>query len=73
MRKKTLAVFFRVQAKDFLKVQHPVKSLAEFAPAGDEKIQIIFHRDMCVAENTTQAASVRVVRRRRTAGAWSRL
>ena len=34
------------------------KSLAEFAARRRQKIQIIFSRDMCVRENTAQAASV---------------
>ena len=38
------------------------KSLAEFAARRRQKIQIIFSRDMCVRENTAQAASVEFVR-----------
>ena len=38
-----------------------------------QKIQIIFHRDMCVGKNTSQAASVEFVRLRRTNYARSRL
>ena len=34
------------------------KSLAEFAARRRKKIQIIFSRDMCVRENTAQAAGV---------------
>ena len=34
------------------------KSLAEFAARRRQKIKIIFHRDMCVGKNTSQAASV---------------
>ena len=34
------------------------ESLAEFAPVGAKRIQVVFSRDMCVAENTSQAASV---------------
>ena len=49
------------------------KSLAEFAACRRQKIQIIFSCDMCVRENTSQAASVKFVRRRRTNYARSRL
>ena len=42
------------------------KSLAEFAARRRQSIEIIFSRDMCVGENTAQAASVEFVRRRRT-------
>ena len=42
-------------------------------PAGGEKIQIIFCRGVYLAENTSQAASVRVVHRRCTRSARSRL
>ena len=38
-----------------------------------QKIEIIFHRDMCVGKNTSQAASVEFVRHRRTNYARSRL
>ena len=34
------------------------ESLAEFAARRRQKIKIIFHRDMCVGKNTSQAASV---------------
>ncbi len=39
------------------------KSLAEFAARRRQKIQIIFSRDMCVRENTAQAASVEFCRK----------
>ena len=48
------------------------KSLAEFAPAGANKVLIIFSGDMCVGENTFRLANVRVVRQRRTASALRR-
>ena len=35
------------------------KSLAEFAPAGANKVLIIFSGDMCVGENTFRLANVR--------------
>ena len=38
------------------------KSLAEFAACRRQKIGIIFHRDMCVGENTPQTASVEFLR-----------
>ena len=38
------------------------KSLAEFVARRRQKIQIIFSRDMCVRENTAQAASVEFLR-----------
>ena len=34
------------------------KSLAEFAARRRQRNKIIFSRDMCVGENTSQAASV---------------
>ena len=49
------------------------KSLAEFAAPRRKKIKIIFSRDMCVRENTSQAASVEFVRHGRTNYARSRL
>ena len=49
------------------------KSLAEFAARRRQKIQIIFSRDMCVRENTAQAASVEFVRQRHTNYARSSL
>ena len=38
------------------------KSLAEFAARRRQKIEIIFSLDMCVRENTSQAASVEFLR-----------
>jgi len=38
------------------------KSLAEFAARRRQRNKIIFSRDMCVRENTTQAASVEFLR-----------
>ena len=49
------------------------KSLAEFAARRRQRSSIIFSRDMCVRENTAQAASVEFVRLRRTNYARSRL
>ena len=49
------------------------KNLVAFAPAGGKKSEIIFSRDMCVRENTAQAASVEFVRHRHTNSARSRL
>ncbi len=49
------------------------KSLAEFAARRRQKSQILFSHDMCVRENTSQAASVEFVRLRRTNYARSRL
>ena len=40
------------------------KSLAEFAARRRQKIEIIFHRDMCVGKNSSQAASVEFCRLR---------
>jgi hypothetical protein len=48
------------------------KNLVAFAPAGKES-SIIFFGDMCGEENTSQAASVEFVRRRRTNYARGRL
>ena len=42
----------------------PLKCLAEFAARRRQKIRIIFHRDMCVGKNTSQAASVEFCRLR---------
>ena len=39
-----------------------IKSLAEFDARRRQKIQIIFHRDMRVGKNTSQAASVEFLR-----------
>ena len=39
-----------------------VKSLAEFRRRCGEKSLIVFDRDMCVGENTSRPANVRVVR-----------
>ena len=49
------------------------KSLAEFAARRRQRNKIIFSRDMCVRENTVQAASVEFVRHGRTNYARSRL
>ena len=49
------------------------KSLAEFAARRRQRNKIIFSRDMCVRENTSQAASAEFVRLRRTNYARSRL
>ena len=49
------------------------KSLAEFAPAGTKKIKLVFGRDMCVDENTSQPASVGFVRSSRTDPARGRM
>ena len=49
------------------------KSLAEFAPAGANKVKSVFSRDLCVDENTSQAASVGPVRLQRTGPARGRL
>ncbi|WP_337490776.1 hypothetical protein [Vescimonas sp.] len=38
------------------------KSLAEFAARRRQRNKIIFSRDMCVRENTSQAASVEFLR-----------
>ena len=42
----------------------PAKASQSLPPAGGKKIQIIFHRDMCVGKNTSQAASVEFCRLR---------
>ena len=39
------------------------KSLAEFAARRRQKFLTIFSHDMCVRENTSQAASVEFIRR----------
>ena len=49
------------------------KCLAEFAAVAANKVKSIFGRGVYLDENTSQAASVRVVRRRRTRSACSRL
>ena len=53
--------------------QRVKRSLAEFAARRRQRNKIIFSRDMCVRENTSQAASVEFVRHRRTNYARSRL
>ena len=40
----------------------PAKASQSLPAAGGKKIQIIFHRDMCVGKNTSQAASVEFLR-----------
>ena len=49
---------------DNKRVGSPPKKLAEFAARRRQKIGIIFHRDMRVGENTSQAASVEFCRLR---------
>jgi len=49
------------------------KSLAEFSAQAENKVYIIFDRGVYVGKNTSQAASVEFVRRRRTNYARSRL
>ena len=49
------------------------RSLAEFTARRRQKIQIVFPRDMCVGENTAQAASVEFVCHRHANYARSRL
>ena len=49
------------------------KNLAEFADRRRQRSKIIFSRDMCVRENTSQAASVEFVRLWHTNYAHSRL
>ena len=41
------------------------------APAGANRVLIIFSDDMCVGENTSRLANVRVVRHRRAAASRS--
>ena len=48
------------------------KSLAEFAPAGAKKMEIIFSGGVYVGENTARLANVRRVRRRRALRAMQR-
>ena len=48
------------------------KSLAEFAPAGAKKMEIIFSGGVYVGENTARLANVRRVRRRRVLRALQR-
>ena len=42
----------------------PAKASQSLPPAGGKKFQIIFHRDMCVGKNTSQAVSVEFCRKR---------
>ena len=49
------------------------KSLAEFAAFAAKKFKNIFCQGVYLTENSSQAASVRVVRLRRTTSARSRL
>ena len=50
-----------------------VKSFAEFAASAANIFQIIFRQGVYLAENTSQAASVELVRQRRTNSARGRL
>ena len=54
-------------------MQRVKNSLAEFAARRRQRSKIIFSRDMCVSENTSQAASVEFVRLWHTNHAHSRL
>ena len=56
-----------------LRIRLSKKCLAEFAAVAANKVKSIFDRGVYLGENTYQAASVRVVRRRRTRSACSRL
>ena len=49
-----------------------LKCLAEFAPAGANKVQIIFAGGVYVGKNTSRLANVRIVRRERTMRALPR-
>ena len=55
------------------RLQRVKKVSQSLPPAGGKKSEIIFSRDMCVRENTAQAASVEFVRHRHTNSARSRL
>ena len=55
------------------RLQRVKKASQSLPPAGGKKSEIIFSRDMCVRENTAQAASVEFVRHRHTNSARSRL
>ena len=48
------------------------RSLAEFAPAGANKVQSIFAGGVYVGKNTSRLANVRIVRRERTMRALPR-
>ena len=54
-------------------MQRIKKCLAEFAAVAANKVESIFDRGVYLGENSSQAASVRVVRLRRTRSARSRL
>ena len=72
----SLKALFAARKKGHASRQDPLsvsKSLAEFAARRRQRNKIIFSRDMCVRENTVQAASVEFVRHRRTNYARSRL
>ena len=56
-----------------LRIRLSKKCLAEFAAVAANTVKSIFDRGVYLGENTYQAASVRVVRRRRTRSACSRL
>ena len=53
---------YRKPAGETLPVQPVRKRLAEFAPAGANRVLIIFSGDMCVGENTFRLANVRAQR-----------
>ena len=72
----SLKALFAARKKGPASRQDPLsvsKSLAEFAARRRQRNKIIFSRDMCVRENSSQAASVEFVRPRRTNYARSRL
>ena len=72
LTKGVLSLYAKKHRPEAVLLSDCQKSLAEFAPAGANKVLIIFSGDMCVGENTFRLANVRVVRQRRTASALRR-
>ena len=58
LQKARLVVACRIRIHTHIHYIHPQKPRRVCRPQAAKKIQIIFHRDMCVGKNTAQAASV---------------
>ena len=61
LQKARLVVACRIRIHTHIHYMHPQKPRRVCRPQA-AKIQIIFHRDMCVGKNTSQAASVEFLR-----------
>ena len=72
--RRLFAPLLQFEKREIHTVFQPVKKASQsLPPAGGKEIQIIFCRGVYLTENTTQAASVRLVRCKRTRRARGRL